>query len=198
MQIHPRLRTDRLPEVGDQFAVKRADLGRGHGYLPHPVRTPPQVNGRGHERLVHVKHRMSIAPDPRPAAQAWQNRRELDLSLLVRGTGHKALPGTRQEVQALAGLVPSTTLLLGSVASEQSLTQLRGTIHRAPRRQHRAGVDRRVGFEIDVPPPAHGIEILQGEADWIDDAVALATPRFAAMTFQPRPKRRGRLPFLLG
>jgi CHAT domain-containing protein len=55
------------------------------------------------------------------AVRAW---RRLNESRLLRGTGHKALPGTRQEVQALARLVPDATLLLGSAASEQNLTQL--------------------------------------------------------------------------
>jgi CHAT domain-containing protein/tetratricopeptide (TPR) repeat protein len=45
-------------------------------------------------------------------------------ALVRRGTGHEPLPGTRQEVRALARLVPDTTLLLGSQASEQNLTQL--------------------------------------------------------------------------
>jgi CHAT domain-containing protein len=40
------------------------------------------------------------------------------------GTGRQALPGTRLEVQALARLVPSATVLLGSAASEQNLGQL--------------------------------------------------------------------------
>jgi tetratricopeptide (TPR) repeat protein len=57
----------------------------------------------------------------RAAVRAW---RKLNDSSLLRGTGHKALPGTRREVQALARLVPDATVLLGSTASEQNLAQL--------------------------------------------------------------------------
>jgi CHAT domain-containing protein len=57
----------------------------------------------------------------RPAVRAW---RRLNESSLPRGTGHPALPGTRLEVESLRRLVSSTTLLLGSTASEQSLNEL--------------------------------------------------------------------------
>jgi tetratricopeptide (TPR) repeat protein len=67
--------------------------------------------------------------DGRPGPEAVRNWRELHHSLLLRGTGHKPLPGTRREVQALARLVPRTTLLLGSAASEQRLAQLASSGH---------------------------------------------------------------------
>jgi tetratricopeptide (TPR) repeat protein len=59
---------------------------------------------------------------PREAAKAW---REGD-PLAVRGTGHKELPGTRREVEALARLVGEkhATVLLRSQASEQELDRL--------------------------------------------------------------------------
>jgi CHAT domain-containing protein len=42
-----------------------------------------------------------------------------------RGTGHKRLPGTRLEVEAIAALVPGSVRLVGSAASEQRLDALR-------------------------------------------------------------------------
>jgi hypothetical protein len=65
-------------------------------------------------------------------------------------------------------------------------------------RQHRAGVDRGLGFEIDGLPAADGVEVLERETDRIDHAVALPAPRFGAMTFEPRAKRLRRLPLGLG
>jgi CHAT domain-containing protein len=56
-------------------------------------------------------------------------------TLVRRSTGHSALPGTRLEVEALAGLVGKgrTTLLVGSRASEQELDRLAaaGTLGKA-------------------------------------------------------------------
>jgi CHAT domain-containing protein len=57
----------------------------------------------------------------RAAVQAW---RRLETSLLTSDGPWKPLPGTRIEVQTLARLVPTSTLLLGSEASEQNLDQL--------------------------------------------------------------------------
>ena len=47
-------------------------------------------------------------------------RRKQDTLLSGRGTGHKRLAGTLQEVRALSRLVPDATVLTGSLACEQS------------------------------------------------------------------------------
>jgi tetratricopeptide (TPR) repeat protein len=67
---------------------------------------------------------LGVSIDRRPAAEAIRARQG-DLLLAQRGTGHAALPGTRWEVQAIARLLPQTTTLLGSQASEQELDRLR-------------------------------------------------------------------------
>jgi tetratricopeptide (TPR) repeat protein len=67
---------------------------------------------------------LGAAIDKRPGPIAVQRWRELERAV-ERGTGHKALPGTAREVKALAALVPGTTKLLGSQASEQELDRLR-------------------------------------------------------------------------
>jgi CHAT domain-containing protein/tetratricopeptide (TPR) repeat protein len=61
-----------------------------------------------------------------PAFTSTPVRREEDRKLLAynRGTQWTPLPGTRLEARALAGLLPSATLLLGSDASEQRLEEL--------------------------------------------------------------------------
>jgi CHAT domain-containing protein len=57
----------------------------------------------------------------RAAVRAWRRK---ETAPLRRGTAYPALPGTRREVEALARLAGTTTLLLGSAASEQNLSQL--------------------------------------------------------------------------
>jgi tetratricopeptide (TPR) repeat protein len=57
----------------------------------------------------------------RAAVRAWWKEQQ---ALTVRGTGHKRLPGTRLEAEAIASLVKGSTLLLGSDASEQRLDEL--------------------------------------------------------------------------
>jgi hypothetical protein len=56
----------------------------------------------------------------RAAVRAWQKDRE---TVMERGTGHKRLPGTRIESEAIASLVKGSTTLLGSDASEQKLDE---------------------------------------------------------------------------
>jgi CHAT domain-containing protein len=87
-----------------------------------PARLLSWRDGREQTALLTTAG-LGVRVDGRPPAEAWRNWRELNASLL-RGTGHKPLPATRQEVRALARLVPAPTLLLGSAASEQSLRQL--------------------------------------------------------------------------
>jgi tetratricopeptide (TPR) repeat protein len=57
----------------------------------------------------------------RAAVRAWRKAQE---AMAQRGTGHKRLPGTRIESEAIASLVKGSTLLLGSQASEQQLDEL--------------------------------------------------------------------------
>src|SRR5262249_39342067 len=58
----------------------------------------------------------------RAAVRAWRRDQE---AVAQRGTGHKRLPGTRVEVEAIAALVKGSTRLTGSDASEQRLDELR-------------------------------------------------------------------------
>ena len=70
--------------------------------------------------------KLGVAVDKRPigeALAAWR-KRESDLLALGRGGDWQALPGTRLEARALAALVPGTTVLLGSDASQQKLAEL--------------------------------------------------------------------------
>ena len=75
----------------------------------------------------------TLAPGPpgvvlndRPAAQAILAQREADALLRrSRGATFERLPGTRREVQALAGLFGQSAIHLGSDASEQTLEALR-------------------------------------------------------------------------
>ena len=54
------------------------------------------------------------------------------------------------------------------------------------------------GFEVDRLPSTNRIEVFESETNRIDHAVALPAARFAAMAFEPRPKRPGRLSLGLG
>jgi CHAT domain-containing protein len=62
--------------------------------------------------------------DSRPAAVAVRAWREAEAPVVTRGPDPEPLPGTKWEVQALGRLVPKTTFLLGSDASEQRLHEL--------------------------------------------------------------------------
>jgi tetratricopeptide (TPR) repeat protein len=67
---------------------------------------------------------LGVSLDPRPAAEAIGQRRRIDTLLAQRGSGHRPLPGTRVEADAICRLVPFSTRLLGSLASEQQLDRL--------------------------------------------------------------------------
>jgi tetratricopeptide (TPR) repeat protein len=101
-----------------------AELRQALADLPAPL-----VYWReGRERTTRLAGaRLGVRVDTRPAPEAVKGWRALDDSLLLRGTGHRPLPGTRREVRALARLIPAATVLLGSAASEQSLAQLAGS-----------------------------------------------------------------------
>src|SRR5262249_28266980 len=58
----------------------------------------------------------------RAAVRAWRRQNE---ALAQRGAGHKRLPGTLAEVEAIAALVEKSRKLTGSDASEQKLDELR-------------------------------------------------------------------------
>jgi hypothetical protein len=64
--------------------------------------------------------------DPRSARAAVRAWRKAEQDEAVRGSGHAPLPGTAFEVQALRQLVgeKATTLLTGSLASEQQLDRM--------------------------------------------------------------------------
>jgi CHAT domain-containing protein len=79
----------------------------------------------GQERSTKVPAGpLGVRLDGRPAPQAVAAWRAADLSPVPRGADPVALPGTRWEVRALSRLVPKTTALLGSEASEQRLDEL--------------------------------------------------------------------------
>ena len=70
--------------------------------------------------------KLGVVIDRRPVAEAlaaWRQQ-ERDLLALGRGEDWQALPGTRLEARTLAALVPQTTTLLGSDASQQKLAEL--------------------------------------------------------------------------
>ncbi len=56
----------------------------------------------------------------RAAVRAWRRQ----AGPVLRGSGHKRLPGTRLEVEAIARLVPRRSILLGSLASEEQLDRM--------------------------------------------------------------------------
>ena len=73
--------------------------------------------------------KLGVAVDKRPVAEAlaaWR-KQESDLLTLGRGDNWQPLPGTRLEARTLAALVPRTTTLLGSNASQQKLAELATT-----------------------------------------------------------------------
>jgi CHAT domain-containing protein/Tfp pilus assembly protein PilF len=70
--------------------------------------------------------KLGVIVDKRPIGTALAAWREEERKLLAynRGGEWAPLPGTRLEARALAGLLPSSTLLLGSDASEQALEEM--------------------------------------------------------------------------
>jgi tetratricopeptide (TPR) repeat protein len=79
----------------------------------------------GREQSVKVPAgALGVRVDNRPAPQAVTAWRSTEASPVTRGPDPVTLPGTRWEVQTLSRLVPKTTTLLGSDASEQRLDEL--------------------------------------------------------------------------
>jgi tetratricopeptide (TPR) repeat protein len=93
-----------------------------------PGRVPARCWREGRERQLRLAGGpLGLLLDHRPAPVAVAAWREAETLLALRGTGHRPLPGTRWEVQALARLVgpARATVLLGSQASEQEIDRLR-------------------------------------------------------------------------
>jgi tetratricopeptide (TPR) repeat protein len=76
--------------------------------------------------LMHKPGPLGASLDTEPAAEVILAQREGDALLRrTRGSAFTRLPGTRREVQAVAGLFDRNDVLLGSDASEQRLDDLR-------------------------------------------------------------------------
>ena len=118
--LHPG---DVLLEYGGKKLSNPADL------------EPPEGNDRVPLRLWRegktlagriAAGKLGVVVDKRPVAEAlaaWRKQAG-DLRTLGRGGDWQPLPGTRLEALALAKLVPQTTTLLGSDASQQRLAEL--------------------------------------------------------------------------
>ncbi len=112
---------DVLLAVGTSAIDSAADLPRALESAPAAIlfwRDGEQRKGRlpGTPLGAVVDERSA-----RAAVRAW--RRENDQA--HRGSGHRRLPGTRVEVEAIAALVKGSSVLLGPAASEQRLDELR-------------------------------------------------------------------------
>jgi CHAT domain-containing protein len=100
-------------------AALKGALGRGG-----PVEVRWWSQGRQQEGRV-APGPLGIGLDARPAAEAVRSYQEADRALVrARRAGHKPLPGTRREVQAIAGLFGKAEVLLGKEANEQRLAEL--------------------------------------------------------------------------
>jgi CHAT domain-containing protein len=112
---------DVLLSIGGVAVTSADELKSSLGELPASV-----VYWREGQRL---KGRLDAGPlgatvdlrSARAAVRAWRRERQAGLT---RGTGHRRLPGTRVEVEAIAALVKGSTALLGSDASEQKLDEM--------------------------------------------------------------------------
>ncbi len=107
--------------------------------------------------------------DRRSARAAVRAARRERAAVAQRGTGHKRLPGTRLEVEAIAALVKGSTCLLGSEASEQRLDalleggKLKGyrMLHFATHGEADAQVPKRSALILaqdDLPDPAEQVK----------------------------------------
>jgi tetratricopeptide (TPR) repeat protein len=110
---------DVLLRYGQKSLREPGDLKSGDA----PVKAAYWREGREAEVRLEAGP-LGVVVDPRPAPDAVRAWRQAGTLLAARGTGHRPLPGTRLEVQALARLTPGALVLLGSAASEQSLDQL--------------------------------------------------------------------------
>jgi tetratricopeptide (TPR) repeat protein len=115
---------DVLLKFADRPIASVEDLKKALNGVRLPV---PVAYWRGGKRArTQIKGgALGVRVDLRRAPEAVRAWRE-DGSALLRGPNLKALPGTRQEVLALAKRVPGSTVLLGSDASQQRLDELAG------------------------------------------------------------------------
>jgi CHAT domain-containing protein len=112
---------DVLQRVGDVKVESFEDINRALAALPDKAtiwREGKTVTARLEGKPLGAVLDQRSA---RAAMRAFQRERG---ALVQRGTGHKRLPGTRIEVEAIASMVKGSTLLLGSDASEQKLDEL--------------------------------------------------------------------------
>ena len=63
------VRGEGVPEVGDQFAVELADLGRGKFGIKDEVGPSSKIDCAGGQRLVHRQREVAVAADAGPVAQ---------------------------------------------------------------------------------------------------------------------------------
>jgi tetratricopeptide (TPR) repeat protein len=103
--------------VGTLVELKQA-LANGPGRVRY------WRDGRAERTVPLPGGNLGVTIDPQPPRQAVPRWREQSASPVPRGTGHKPLPGSADEVNALAALVKDSTKLVGSRASEQELDQL--------------------------------------------------------------------------
>jgi Tfp pilus assembly protein PilF len=116
---------DVLLRYGAKLLATPADLRTSSGKEKVAV----QVWRQGQTLTVDVQPgALGVSLDSRPAAEGLRSAREAEL-FLAKACEHAfpPLPGTRREVQALAGLFAKSELLLGSDAGEQQLDQLART-----------------------------------------------------------------------
>jgi tetratricopeptide (TPR) repeat protein len=113
---------DVLLSVGATKLQSIDDLQRALSALPATA----QVWREGRTLAVRLQgSALGVVLDKRAARVAVVAHRQQREAVAQRGTGHKRLPGTRLEVEAIAALVPGSVRLLGSAASEQRLDALR-------------------------------------------------------------------------
>jgi hypothetical protein len=78
---------------------------------------------------------------------------------------------------------------------EQRFAQLDGSRDGRPVDEHARGVDRLTRFAIHDAPAADGVEVLEREAERIDDAVARVARRVRTVRLEPRAHGARLLPF---
>jgi CHAT domain-containing protein/tetratricopeptide (TPR) repeat protein len=118
---------DVLLEYDGKKLTRPDDLKAGEG----EERIPIKLWREGKELAGRIPAgKLGVVFDKRPIGEALAEWRNQESRLLALSRGEKewqALPGTRLEARSLAALVPQTSLLLGSEASEQKLDDLAAT-----------------------------------------------------------------------
>ena len=127
----PRYLISYAPSGNSVRLASRAPRARGRPAAPapllalgDPVPAPPE-EVKPAPLPLRPAHQ-EVALRPRPSAPVIDASREVEAVLRgSRGVWFEPLPGSRREVQAIAGLFGQSTVHLGSDASEQSLESLR-------------------------------------------------------------------------